>query len=136
MKYAHRSAGFILFDKDNKIILQHRDAEAPQFALYWSLFGGGIEEGETPEEAVRREAQEELQIKLYDLKLFKRHEYKEKSGLREEFVFVSPLRNTVEELKKKQTEGDTLGLFSFEEINKLKVIPRDLEPINEFFSKN
>jgi 8-oxo-dGTP diphosphatase len=43
--------------------LQHRD-ERPGIAWpgYWTLFGGGIEGGETPEHAVQREIGEELAL--------------------------------------------------------------------------
>lgn len=34
----------------------------------WSLIGGGIEEGEEPVEALKREIKEEIGIKLYDIK--------------------------------------------------------------------
>ena len=49
-----RVCGAIL--KNNSILMvQHRDSER----VYWTLPGGGIEQGETPAEAVVREVREE-----------------------------------------------------------------------------
>jgi len=45
--------------KDNKVALVHRKKEGRD---YWVFPGGGVEEGETPEEAVVREVQEELSL--------------------------------------------------------------------------
>lgn len=45
--------------KDNKVALIHRKKEGRD---YWVFPGGGVEEGETPEEAVVREIQEELSL--------------------------------------------------------------------------
>lgn len=45
---------------DGRFLLQHRDHDAPTYPDYWGFFGGAIEAGESPIEALRREAQEEL----------------------------------------------------------------------------
>ena len=50
----------ILYNADGKLLLQHRTKDAPTFPDYWAFFGGGIEEGESPKEAVMRESLEEL----------------------------------------------------------------------------
>ena len=57
-------AVLILYDGHGRILLQHRTKDAPTFPDYWGLFGGGIEQGETPEQAVEREIVEELAYKL------------------------------------------------------------------------
>lgn len=50
----------VLRDQEGRFLLQHRDDDAPTYPGCWGLFGGGIEEGESPDEAIRREAYEEL----------------------------------------------------------------------------
>lgn len=57
-------AVIILYNDDGEILLQHRTKDAPVLPDYWAFFGGGIEEGETPEEAVKRECLEELSYEL------------------------------------------------------------------------
>ena len=49
-----------LINPDGKLLLQHRDDDAPTYPGYWGFFGGAIEVGETSLEAIRREAYEEL----------------------------------------------------------------------------
>jgi mutator protein MutT len=60
----------ILYKADGKILLQHRSKDAPTLPDHWSFFGGGVEEGESPEQAVRREAVEELGYQLASPRLF------------------------------------------------------------------
>lgn len=59
-------AGLILYDHNNRFLLQHRTDDAPTFPGCWSFFGGEVEKGETPEKAVKREALEELSYTLND----------------------------------------------------------------------
>lgn len=51
----------VLVSEDGRYLFQQRD-DIPDITLpgHWGLFGGGIEPGETPEQALRRELVEEL----------------------------------------------------------------------------
>ncbi|MEP7167185.1 MAG: NUDIX domain-containing protein [Candidatus Woesebacteria bacterium] len=121
--YKRRIAILIFYNPHEEILLQHRDANASYYPGYWGFFGGGIEGNETPEEAVIREISEELQIKLSNARLFKRYEIQEEDGLCERFVFLSPIKESLEVLKSKQQEGDDIGLFSLEATQLLKTVP-------------
>jgi 8-oxo-dGTP diphosphatase len=59
MHPVRRIAGVLLVDAAGRLLLQLRDGQAQISPNQWSLVGGGIEDGETPEEAVRRELLEE-----------------------------------------------------------------------------
>jgi 8-oxo-dGTP diphosphatase len=59
-------AGLVLYDCKGRFLLQHRTDDAPTFPGCWSFFGGEVEKGETPEQAVKREALEELSYSLND----------------------------------------------------------------------
>ena len=52
------------------MFLQHRDDNASASPNQWSVPGGHIESGETPEEAARRELLEETGLTAGDLELF------------------------------------------------------------------
>lgn len=60
-----RFAGWILESLDGKFLLQLRDnIPTIRFPGVWDLFGGGVEEGETPLEGALRELKEEIGIVL------------------------------------------------------------------------
>lgn len=51
----------LIYTSDGRYLMQHRD-ELPGifFPGYWGCFGGAVEPGESPEQAMRRELAEEL----------------------------------------------------------------------------
>lgn len=53
------TAAGILFVHDGKVLLLKRSADSAAAPRTWGFPGGGIEAGETPEQAARRELQEE-----------------------------------------------------------------------------
>jgi 8-oxo-dGTP diphosphatase len=60
----------ILYKADGRLLLQHRTNDAPTFPDYWAFFGGGVEECESAEGAVKRESLEELGYELTSPFLF------------------------------------------------------------------
>jgi 8-oxo-dGTP pyrophosphatase MutT (NUDIX family) len=48
-----------LVDRAGRVLLQERDEHAPVDPERWTLPGGGVEPGESPEEAAHRELEEE-----------------------------------------------------------------------------
>lgn len=128
-----KGAGVILIANNGNVLLQYRDKNNKWNQDSWSEFGGQIEEGETPEEAIKRELKEELGIKLTDLKFFKKYEFQRQKGIYEQFVFTASLNCPLESLKKQQKEGKDLGLFNYEEIKNLKMADYTRELLEDFF---
>lgn len=66
-------AGIILLNRNNEVLLLLRDNKIDiPFPNMWDIPGGKVEEGESPEQAVRREMMEEMSIKnLGEINLFK-----------------------------------------------------------------
>jgi 8-oxo-dGTP pyrophosphatase MutT (NUDIX family) len=61
------AAAALLLLEDGRYILQLRDNIAPIFFPgHWGLFGGGIQDAETPLRALRRELKEELDLEIDD----------------------------------------------------------------------
>lgn len=53
-------AGAIIEHPTHGFLLQLRDAAAPTYPSHWGLFGGHVEPGESPQDALWRELHEEL----------------------------------------------------------------------------
>lgn len=128
-----KGAGIILIADNGTILLQHRDKDNRWNQDSWSEFGGQIEEGETAEEAIKREIKEELGIELADIKFFKRYQLQREKGIYEQFVFTTLLDHPLESLKKQQKEGDDLALFAYEEIKRLKMADYTKEILEDLF---
>jgi len=114
----------VLYDRDKKILLQHRAEDAKRLPGYWGFFGGGIEAGETPEQAVRRETLEELNYNLENPRLIMEQTFSWNNENNKKHVFVEEYNPS-----KKITlgEGQNLGWFHLSEIDKLKIVDHDIE---------
>jgi hypothetical protein len=94
----------------------------------WGLFGGYVEENETPLETAKREMEEELGIKLKKEKF----KFLLKIILKgQDFsVFSVDLKNNLSNLK--LNEGQEMGLFSIGQIKKLtNITPSLIEILNK-----
>ena len=112
----------LLYNDKGEILLQRRSGTAKRYPGVWGFFGGGVESGETPESAMHREIQEELNYVSKDAALVLSYEftnYMGESGMK--YIFVekydgSPLT---------QQEGEALGWFLPEDTGALETIPHD-----------
>jgi len=109
----------IIQDIQGKILLQHKDKEAPNNPNTWCLFGGGIEEGEIPKEAIIRELDEELLLKVTEPKLL--IHASDKKGQIERYIFMVNIDTKIETLKANLQEGDNVEYFSVADVSKLKI---------------
>ena len=105
----------LLIDEQKRFILQHRDDKDTIWnPNAWSTFGGGVDEGETPEQAIIRETKEELNynlvnpIYLLDIML----------GLGHIYFFYKHILNKEKEVFR-LLEGDDWGWFMIDELNQL-----------------
>lgn len=120
----------ILFDKDKRMLLQHRAQDAVRAPDFWAFFGGGIDEGETPEQALTREALEELNWTTKDPKkimTFDAQPYGKEALLH---VYVEECFDTSVLVL---GEGQDWGWFHPEETNDLKMSEWDRLILNEVY---
>jgi 8-oxo-dGTP diphosphatase len=62
----------LLFDQQNRLLIYLRDDKPDiPFPNHWDFFGGHLEDGETPEQALVREVREELGVELRDWNFFR-----------------------------------------------------------------
>lgn len=110
-------AAIILFRQDNRILLQHRTDDAPVFPGYWSFFGGGVEQGETPEEAVKREVIEELSYQLNSPRLWTVQKYSHDEMNYTRYFFIEKYNGSQLVLG----EGQDMRWFLPSEVNELRM---------------
>ena len=96
---------------DVEFYLQKRDAQAPVHANIFSLFGGGLDEGEEPQSALLREVKEELNYEPTQFRYFSRFE----SGRGIFYVYIEAVGEDFESLVDVQ-EGEYGKFLKFSEI--------------------
>ncbi|NDB85208.1 MAG: NUDIX domain-containing protein [Alphaproteobacteria bacterium] len=120
----------IIFLEDGRYLLQLRDSKKGIFfPSHWGLFGGGIDAGEEPVDAIQREIREELGIEVRDFTVNSRFDFDlSPMGLgcfhRIFFTLKLPVSAT-EQLN--LGEGEALKFFDKKEIlsNSIIITPYD-----------
>lgn len=109
-------ATVMLYTKEGKVLLQHRSEDAPRKPGIWSAFGGGMEEGELPEQTARRELMEELEYEITQPHLLATEDFTDMLGTGYNFI---------EEYDSGQSlvlhEGQGYGWFTFAEALELPI---------------
>jgi len=131
---ARNVAVLALYNEQKEILLQHRSKDAMRLPDHWAFFGGGIEAGEAPEQALAREIFEELEyvVSASQLIFIQKFNYKEDENTK--YIFVERY-----DLNKKLTqhEGQGMGWWKFEDLGKLLIVDHDrlaLSKIKEFLN--
>jgi 8-oxo-dGTP diphosphatase len=109
-------AGIILINSKNHILLILRDDDPTiPYPNMWDLPGGHLEEGETPEQAIRREMKEELDFDLGEIVLFKEYHHE----AYDEYVFLKKIDLNPDSMV--LHEGQRLAYFNSDEISRLSL---------------
>ena len=118
----------ILMNSRGQVLLQQRDDNpAIRYPGHWSLFGGTVENDETPAAAVAREVKEEIDFDLRNFGLFREFVQNNKH----EFAFVGELSAEPHELT--LSEGQAMNLFYPSQLQELLIRPDDKETLREYF---
>ncbi len=119
-------AVIILYDDEKKVLLQHRDENSARLPGHWAFFGSSIEEGESPEKAVKREAKKELNYVLKSPALIMTLKFKGLHHQRTKYVFMEKYDSSK---KLTLSEGDDMMWTSLEDIKtkNLRIVKHDKE---------
>ena len=126
-----RGAGIILLNSENKVLLILRDNKTSiPYPNMWDIPGGQIEEGETPEEAIRREMMEELGIKdLGKIELFNIY----RSDNLTDYLFWKKINLDVNEIDLQ--EGQDIKYFKLGQIRITKLAFNYNTVLEEFYNE-
>lgn len=127
-----KNALAVIINDDNQILLLRRN---PNIEMWqpgrWALVGGGVEEGETPEEAVKREIKEETGLNI--------NKFKEKFTIQRnpdsiEHIFIAKYDGNPEDINL-NWEHVCYGWYSPDELYFLNHVPNLVDYINIAFKK-
>lgn len=122
-------AAIIVHEDSGRYLLQLRDnIPTIPYPDHWGLFGGSVESGESDEQALLREIDEEISLVPRSLEYFSRLEVDlVPIGLRPTYrCFYEVPLNDAEFAKLVQTEGADMGLFTPDHfLTELRLTPYD-----------
>ena len=121
----------VIVNKDNKILLLKRGKGAPWMPNKWGLVGGGIEKGETPQQAVEREISEETGL---ELKKFTKSFSIERHADSIEHLFACRYEGDPTDISL-DDENSNYGWYDVSEMEYLDIVPHLIEYITLVFKK-
>lgn len=108
----------IIFNNENKILLVNHQKEGNN---YWVIPGGGVENGETLEKALKRELIEELGIEIENLELAFVGESIQRRHVIDIYFRALSISNTIKFSEEKILKG--YGYFGMDEIMNMDFRP-------------
>ena len=90
MKWKRTYSCIALYNKLGQVLLQHRTDDAPTLAGQWAYFGGGIDEGESPDDACVRETKEELGYDVKSADLSFTYDFETQKSVVKKYLYVQP----------------------------------------------
>ena len=124
-------AGIILLNSNNEVLLLLRDNKIDiPFPNMWDIPGGKVEEGESPEQALRREMLEEMSIhNLGEIKLFK---ILTSENITDN-IFWKRINLNLREIE--LNEGQVLGYFDLKNIQETELAFNYNKVLEEFYKE-
>jgi len=130
-KEKDKNAVAVIVNNDNKILLLKRGEKAPWMPNKWSLIGGGIDKGETPQHAVEREIEEETGL---ELKKFTKSFTIERHADSIEHIFACRYEGDPTDISL-DDENSNYGWYDLSEMEYLDTVPHLIEYITLVFKK-
>ncbi len=114
-------------------LLQQRTDDAPTYPSYYSMFGGKIDEGESPETCAVRECKEELEYEMTQPVLVVHDVHNSEYGGKEKYIYVEKYDGTQALVLH---EGQGMKWVSENALADIEMIPQDKHYLKEIFKHN
>ncbi len=122
-------AGILLINSNNELLMLLRDNKPNiPFPNMWDIPGGHVEHGEIPEETVKREMIEEMDLDVGEIKLFRVYE----NDNLFDHVFWKRINLQTDKIDLK--EGQRIAYFSRDELSNMKLAFNYNKVIEEFYN--
>jgi len=109
----------IIENRQKEILLLLRDNKPTiSYPNHWTLVGGKVEEGETPESAAHREMLEEIGVDI-ELTFWKRYDRQHQNAIVDQHIYLGKIDEPSESLI--LGEGQDVRFFNSHEIKTLKI---------------
>jgi mutator protein MutT len=119
----------IVNDRRQIVLLLRDDIQEIPYPNMWDIPGGAVERGESPKEAIIREIDEEMEIKLDDVSLFSVIPFDDRT----EYTYWIKLNLDLEKIH--LTEGQRLKWFEENEIKKMNLAFRFNRIVDKFYKE-
>ena len=123
-------ASVILENNEGEILLLRDNKSTIGYPNHWTLVGGKVENGETPEMAAHRELEEETGLKA-DLSFWRRYDRQHPLFIVDQYIYLGKVEASLEEMV--LGEGQALQFFKPAEIGRLKIGYGFKTLLNEYF---
>ena len=128
-------ANVIIIDENDRFLIIKRTKTAPSHPLHWDLPGGHVEEGESLEEAVKREALEETNLEISDLKAAKVQDSFRNFFITKKYSGNIEFKQNPESGFVEHSEYKWVTLEIYKKMEDLSIKPEDIEKAMENLSK-
>ena len=121
------SSLIIVNDRQQIVLLLRDNIQEIPYPNMWDIPGGAVESGESPKEAIIREIDEEMGIRLNDVYLFSVIPFDDRT----EYTYWIKLNLDLEKIH--LTEGQRLEWFDENEIKKMNLAFRFNRVVDKFY---
>lgn len=128
MPHSQASSAIIIRDQDDRVFIARRSLQKRYSPGEWEMIGGGMEDGETKEDCIKREIWEELGCGVASLRYLKEYRFLEK-------IFNVFEIKLDKEPEPKKEDFEEWGWFDRASIERMEFALNCKERLMEYFLK-